>query len=102
MAVGAEMDNEEKLRVHYEKMLEAANKRADEAYEKLQKVQGIADAERDKWVELSKEISEILLSREKEREELTIARFNICTVSGCALRKPPRHERVNILSTQRA
>lgn len=66
------------------------SKELQEAYEKIIEMQKIVDEEREKWVSLSKQLSEMKMKLLQEEERRELAEFNVCTVKFCEKRVPPR------------
>lgn len=66
------------------------DKKLSDAYDRIVQLQEIADKERDKWVKVSEELTEMKLEVLREREARKLAEFSKCTVSGCPNRQPPR------------
>ena len=62
----------------------------DNAYKQIVELQGIADSEREKWIDLSKKISAMKIELLDEREARMIAEHDKCTVQTCLQRQPPR------------
>lgn len=60
------------------------------AYDTVVKLQGIVDTEREKWVAISVELSEVKLELAREREARKMAEFGRCDAEGCDFRTPPR------------
>lgn len=60
------------------------------AYEQIEKLQIIVDREREKWVKLSVELSEVKAELMREAEARKFAETDRCTVIGCENRCPPR------------
>ena len=69
---------------------ELQEKRLGEAYQHIDRLQGVVNSERDKWIKLANEV--VLLKEEllNEREAKKMAEFDQCTVSNCDKRTPPR------------
>lgn len=83
----AEVENVElDLDTKYDELQE---KRLGEAYQHIDRLQGVVDSERDKWIKLANEV--VLLKEEllNEREAKKMAEFDRCTVSNCDKRTPP-------------
>ena len=69
---------------------EKHDKMLDNAYKQIVELQGIADSEREKWIDLSKKISAMKIELLNEREARMIAEHDKCTVQTCLQRQPPR------------
>lgn len=84
----AEVENVElDLDTKYDELQE---KRLGEAYQHIDRLQGVVNSERDKWI---KQANEVVLLKEEllnEREAKKMAEFDRCTVSNCDKRTPPR------------
>ena len=66
------------------------NAKLAQAYERIVQLQGIADKERDKWVAIAEELSDVKLELLRERELRRVADFDKCTRLACPNRTPPR------------
>ena len=82
-AESIELDLDEKHDKMQDQML-------DNAYKQIVELQGIADSEREKWIDLSKKISAMKIELLNEREARMIAEHDKCTVQTCLQRQPPR------------
>lgn len=61
------------------------------AYDTIIRLQQVVNAERDKWIELAKEVSALKSELLREKEARQLAEFDKCTVQGCNNRMPPRN-----------
>ncbi len=59
-----------------------------DAYTKILELQDIVDTERNKWISLAKEITELKVALLREEERREIAEFNMCTIKFCERRVP--------------
>lgn len=76
---------------------ELRDKQLDNAFKQIIELQKIIDTERNKWIEISKELVRLKTELIAEREARQIAEYEKCTVHPCSMRKPPREkEKSNI------
>ena len=69
---------------------ELRDKKLSDAYDTIVRLQGIVNAERDKWIRMAEEISSLKQQLLEEKEARQLAEKDKCTVFGCLDRQPPR------------
>lgn len=80
---GAEIDIEEKEdRLRDEKL--------SKAYDQITSMQAIVDVERNKWMVIARELSDVKRELLREQEARQLAEYDKCTMQGCKNRIPPR------------